>query len=121
MKNERKNRLYTKDYVYLVDFLVNIGLLILIFLKSYEVSGSMMGGILTDSGILLIFVIVIDVLVIFCQLLYMIGRLRRKMPGDMHIVNRWPNTWIFGKILILAGFTASHFLGMDLISLLFPI
>ncbi len=118
---KRKNRLYTKDYVYLVDFLVNIGLLALIFLKSYKVSGSMMGGILTDSGILLLFFIIIDILMIFHQIFYLIGRFRKKLPDDMSIVSRWPNAWIFGKIIILVCFIAAHFVGIDMILFLFPV
>ena len=118
---KRKNRFYTKDVVYLADFFVNIGVLVLIFLNSYRVSGSMMGGILTNSGIIAIFAIVIDLLAVFCQLFYMIGRLRGKMPNDMDIVSRWPNGWIFGKILILVAFIAARFLGMELTSFLFPV
>lgn len=35
---KRKNRFYTKDVVYLADFFVNIGVLVLIFLNSHRQS-----------------------------------------------------------------------------------
>ena len=117
----KKNMFYTKDFVYLVDFFVNIGFLVLVFFKSYKISGTIMGGILTSSGIIIIFGIIIDVLVIFCQLLYLFGRLRNKMPNDMDIVSRWPNIWIFGKILILACFIVAYFLEMNLVAFLFSV
>lgn len=118
---EEKSKFCVKDYVYLVDFAVNIGVIAFVLLKSYEVSGTVMGVILTEKGIILLCLLAMTVLVIFCQLFYAAGRLRGKLPDDMFIVSRWPNMWIVGKILILAGVIAVSFLGTDMVSLLFSV
>lgn len=115
----RKNRFYTKDFVYLADFFLNIGVLVFIFFQSYKVSGTMLGGILTDKGIMVIAAIMVDILVIICQILYLIGRLMRKEPDDMTIVSHWPSMWILGKSIILAGTIAAYFLGVNMISIWF--
>lgn len=102
---EEKKRLRAKDIVYLVDFVINIVLVVMSVLSaqsSYLTGeyGSLMEALL-KSNIFLLVCMMYSILVVLCEILYGIGRLRGKEPEDMNIVDKWPNIWIAGKVLIL--------------------
>lgn len=112
---EKKRKLRTKDIVYLVDFVINVALVIMILLSAHTAyltgkAGSMLEA-LVESDMIVSVCLVFSILVVLFEILYAIGRIRGKEPEDMNIVDKWPNVWIYGKILILIAVIATRALG----------
>ena len=101
---EKKRKLRTKDIVYLVDFVINVALVIMILLSAHT-------AYLTGKAGSMLEALVDSILVVLFEILYAIGRIRGKEPEDMNIVDKWPNVWIYGKILILIAVIATRALG----------